>query len=293
MHLDHVIVAVADLEAAVTAYVAITGRPPALRSRNARGTQNALFLFPQGPYLELVAPWDGAPEQGTSAAALRRRLSGRGPGLSGIALAPEDIDAAVERLRTLGHDTMLPVANGARGDDGRERSWRAARLPSIAGDDSYLVQHTGWDWRSGLLLPPLDGRQGSAAVAIHHVAFDVTQPDADSARWGEWLGAPRTSSITSEALGAVVHVHQLAGASVEFVGATRSAGPVAERIARRGTGLSSLAFTVTNIDASVAAARAAGIVLGDPAPGVLAGSMVARIDPASACGVAAQLLAFG
>ncbi len=289
--LDHVIVAVADLDEAVAVYAAITGRPPALRSRSPRGTQNALFLFPSGPYLELLAPWQEAPERGTSAEALARRLAERGPGLSGIALAPADIDAAVERLRTAGEEAMTPVANGARNDDGRERTWRAARLPSIAGDSSYLVQHTGWDWRAELLPPVLPERQGSAVRAIHYVAFDVTEANA-SDRWGGWTGVLCGERLVSEAVGAEVLIHQLGAATVEFVSATRPDGPVAERIARRGAGLFGLAFEVTDLDAAVAAVRAVGVIVSEPAPGVLANSRVARIDPGSACGVAAQLLEF-
>src|SRR5207249_2558688 len=140
MELDHVIVAVRDLEAAAERFAAVLGRPAALRSRHPRGTANALFLFPAGPYLELLARWP-APERGTSAAALERRLAGRGEGLHGLALGTRDIDAEVSALRGRGLDITEPVENQGVSVDGRSRRWRATRLPSVRDEDAFLVQH--------------------------------------------------------------------------------------------------------------------------------------------------------
>lgn len=291
MGLDHVIVAVSDLDAATKRYEAILGRPPALHSEHPRGTRNALFLFDRGPYLELLALWD-APEQGSSATALQRRLAERGEGLHGFALATDNLDAEVARLRRLGLEVEEPAANSGRNADGRLREWRATRLPPPDGEHAFLIQHLGWDWRSELLTRSDPERAASAVIGIHHVALDVADAEATSASWQERLSLKRTGVIDSERMGGRVFIHAAGDATIEFVGTTRADGPVAARIARRGYGLSSFAMEVQDLDAAVQAARAAGIEIGDPEPGVLPRSHVARLNPASACGVAAQYLQF-
>jgi catechol 2,3-dioxygenase-like lactoylglutathione lyase family enzyme len=282
---------VRDLDAAAERFAALLGRPAALRSRHPRGTANALFLFPGGPYLELLAAWD-APERGASAAALERRLAGRGEGLHGLALGGDDLDADVAALRGRGVELADPVENHGTSADGTVRRWRATRLPSMLDEDAFVIQHLDAAWRTERCLPPLPGRERTAARSIHHVAFDLPDAEAASRTWEERYALPRVDGIQAERMGAVVLIHRAGDATVEFVGATRADGPVSRRMAARGHGLSSLAFEVDDLDGAVAAARAAGVAIGDPEPGVLPGSRVARIAPEEACGVSAQLLRF-
>jgi catechol 2,3-dioxygenase-like lactoylglutathione lyase family enzyme len=288
MQLDHIIIAVRNLEAAAARLAAILGLPVAVWSTHPRGTRNALFLFEQGPYLELLTSWD-APEIGASARALRTFLEQR-EGLFGLALAPDDITTAVERLRGCGFEVADPVPNSGTNADGRVRAWRGAFAPSTAGDHSFLVEHLGWDWRTELRPARLSGRVASAVRGIHHVAFDVMDAETASASWDAWFGLPCTETIVSERMGARVLIHQAGVASVEFVSATTANGPVAERIARRGHGLFGLAFAVDDLAGATGAARAAGITTSDPAPGVLPNTRVARLDASNLYGVEAQLV---
>lgn len=291
MKLDHVIIAVARLERAAARYEQILGRPVAVWSEHPRGTCNALFVFDQGPYLELLAPWD-APEQGGSATALRRFLDERGDGLFGYALAPDDIGAALTRMRGLGGQVTEPIGNSGLNRDGRRREWRGAAIPTVADETAFFVEHLGWDWRGELLAPPLPERATTAVTGIHHIAFDLADAGAASHDWEERYGLGQSDAIISERMGARVNIHQAGEATVEFVAATRRDGPVAQRIAARGPGLRGLAFRVDDLDGAVAALHRAGIELSDPEPGVLPNSRVARLDPASAHGVAAQLVEF-
>jgi len=293
MQLDHVIIAVADLDAATARYAAILGRPAAVRSAHpAHGTENALFLFERGPYLELIALRAGASDD--FAAPLRTFLSAHGEGISGLALTPDDLDTALARLRAAGF--ALDDARQGTGvcADGRVRAWRNTRLPPATLYDSFslLIEHEGWDWRTDLRLPPDRERGGGAASSIHHIAVDVADARATSADWTAWFGLHCAETIESERMGARVLIHPAGTATIEAVSATTAHGPVAERIATRGAGLAGLAFEVADLDAGVAALRAAGIGVSDPAPGVLPASRVARITPSDACGVAAQLLQF-
>jgi catechol 2,3-dioxygenase-like lactoylglutathione lyase family enzyme len=291
MQLDHAIIAVTDLDAATARYETILGLPVALRSEHpAYGTANALFLFEHGAYLELLAARPGA--EGDFVAPLHEFLATHGEGLFGLAATPADMATAVTRLRGEGLAVADAQAGSGVSADGRVRAWRSTRLPPDAWHNSFsvLIEHTGWDWRAELRPQPC--RAGSAARAIHHVVFDVPDAEAASATWERRFGLRCTQRIETERMGALVLVHPAGDATVEAVSATRPDGPVAERYARRGEGLSSIAFTVTDAAAATLALRAAGLSVTDPAPGVLPDSLVARIDPASAHGVAAQLIQF-
>lgn len=293
MNLDHVIVGVADLDAATARFETILGLPAAVRSDHPTyGTRNALFLFKHGPYLELLGLRPDA--AGGFVTPLRDFLARRGDGLYGIALAPADIDAAVARLRNRGYD----VAEARRGTGvdagGRERAWRNTRLPAEALNNSFslLIEHEGWDWRTDLRREVSPARAGSAATGIHHVVFDTPDARQNSLEWQRRFGLEPSETIESERMGATVIVHRAGEASIEAASTSRPDGPVAERFARNGEGLSSIAFTVADLPGAVASLRAAGLTVSDPAPGVLPESQVTRIDPASAHGVAAQLIQF-
>jgi catechol 2,3-dioxygenase-like lactoylglutathione lyase family enzyme len=291
--LDHVIVAVADLDAAVATYETILGLPAAIRSEHpAYGTRNAIFLFRQGPFLELLAPQSGV--TGGFAGRLCNALARKGDGLFGMALAPDGLDAAIGRLRTLGLDVPDAIEGSGVSPDGSTRRWRGTMLqPSVwHGAVSMLIEYHDLAWRTELRRSPVSGHDASAVSGIHHIVFDVADAETASDTWEERFGLSRRDTIVSERAGAVVNVHAAGDATIEAVSPTTPDGMVAERMARRGEGMSSIAFEVADVDAGVAALRAAGLTITEPAPGVLPNSRVARIDPDSACGVAAQLLQF-
>ncbi|MGH6958065.1 MAG: VOC family protein [Caulobacteraceae bacterium] len=92
---DHVVVAVKDLEAAVGRYETIYGAPPSDRSEApAAGMKMAFFRFPDS-YVELVSNID---ETGPIA----KRLAERGEGVHLVAMRVENLEKAVEELRAKG-----------------------------------------------------------------------------------------------------------------------------------------------------------------------------------------------
>ena len=292
MRLDHVLIAVEDLDAATRTYEDLLGLPAAVRSEHPTyGTRNALFIFERGPYLELLGRQpDGA--QTERVAELTRFLREHGAGLYGLALAPEDIDGAVERIRADGFD----IADAARGTgvspDGRVREWRNTRLPAAAMHSSFglLIEHLGWDWRSDLRKPPLPGREGSAVRRIDHVVFAVPDVDAASAVWERRFGVPREELIPMPSAGALIAVHRLDGPTVELVAPTDPQGRIGRMLAERGERLIGLSVEVPDLDAAVAAVRAGGADVTDPETGILPRTRIARISPASAVRVPLQFL---
>jgi methylmalonyl-CoA epimerase len=92
---DHVVVAVKDLDAAVGKYEAIYGAPVSDRSEAAAaGMKMAFFRFGDS-YVELVS---NLGDEGPIA----RRLADRGEGVHLIAMKVDDLDATLAALREKG-----------------------------------------------------------------------------------------------------------------------------------------------------------------------------------------------
>ncbi len=127
--IDHVVIGVYDLEQAVTDYRA-AGFNVIPGGRHADGlTHNALIVFQDGTYLELLAP--------TSQALLKNsdmlekgflKLLRHGEGLATFALQSDDLAADMERLETHGLATRMMPAAGRVRPDGIELQWRTAWL---------------------------------------------------------------------------------------------------------------------------------------------------------------------
>jgi methylmalonyl-CoA epimerase len=93
--IDHVGVAVEDLEAAISLYRDALGLPLAHRERvEEQGVDAALLDVGEG-HVELLAPLGSDTPVG-------KYLSSRGPGLHHVAYAVADIDAELERLSEAG-----------------------------------------------------------------------------------------------------------------------------------------------------------------------------------------------
>ena len=94
-NLDHVAIAVADLDAALDEYRRLYGAEPQHREViEEQGVEEAMVAV-GGSYIQLLQPLDADSPVG-------RFLSARGEGLHHIALAVDDIDAALAHLEAEG-----------------------------------------------------------------------------------------------------------------------------------------------------------------------------------------------
>lgn len=117
---DHVLVAVADLDASSAGWTR-AGLAPTRGGEHPGGTHNALLRGPEPAYVELIA----AHADGTSANAERVR-DHHGP-LS-WAVAVDDIGAARAAVLAAGHDAG-PIEDGARVTPAGDRlAWRTCNL---------------------------------------------------------------------------------------------------------------------------------------------------------------------
>ena len=132
--MDHVVIAVADLESAVADFTAL-GFTILPGGEHVGGvTRNALIVFQDGAYIELIAFKKADPSMRWSIVYDRA-----GEGFLDFAVCPTDIDAEVAAAREHGLDIALPVPGGRTRPDGERVAWKVARpaqadLPFFCGD---------------------------------------------------------------------------------------------------------------------------------------------------------------
>lgn len=133
--LDHVVIAVPDLAAAMADYRARGFQVLPGGQHPGRTSHNALICFADGSYLELIAWQAPAPQE-----RWWRTLQADGEGLVDFALLPQDTMQVLQRARARGLDTLVgPVDGGRVRPDGERLQWRTARhatpdLPFLCGD---------------------------------------------------------------------------------------------------------------------------------------------------------------
>jgi Glyoxalase-like domain len=135
--LDHVIVAVSDLDRGIAELTRRTGIAPVIGGRHpGRGTRNALLSLGPRTYLELLAPGDDATEE-------TRRLLGpySEPTPIGWAIGTSDLPQSIAELRHR-HIEVEGPADGSRvRPDGALLKWRTAQLGALPGAwKPFLIQ---------------------------------------------------------------------------------------------------------------------------------------------------------
>ena len=231
--LDHVVIAVADLERAMQDYRALGftvepgGRHPG------RTSQNALVVFADGSYLELIAwPQPGPAERWYNV------LAKHGEGLMDFALIPDDVPRAIVAARSRGLALNGPVEGARVRPDGRELKWRTGRqttfdLPFLCGDV------TPREWR----VPAGEARHhANGAVGIAAVTVAVADLEASLGRYDALLGpeaALAPVEIASDVDGISVRLGETAILLVspsDEGASSPTATALRERLATRGQG---------------------------------------------------------
>ncbi len=236
MNFDHVVIAVTDLTRAVEDYralgftVAIGGRHPGRTSRN------ALVVFDDGAYLELIAWAEPGPSERWYLAHARH-----GDGLMDFALVPDDIKQSIQEAKSRGVPLTGPVDGGRLRPDGVEVKWRTGRqstfdLPFLCGDVTPRE----------LRVPEGEVRQhANGATGVARVAVAVRDLDVSIARYTALLGnaAEMGSPENVPALGVRMATAQFGATAIVLTspqtgeGALpRFAAELAARLAGRGEG---------------------------------------------------------
>jgi Glyoxalase-like domain len=121
--IDHLVYACPNLEQAVDEIAARTGVRAASGGQHpGLGTRNALLSLGPRCYLELLAPDPAQPSPPQPRPFGLDNL--HGPALRGWAVAPANLDAAIQAVRAAGTDPGQPIAGLRHAPDGTPLSWR-------------------------------------------------------------------------------------------------------------------------------------------------------------------------
>ena len=233
--LDHIVIAVADLDRAMADYRALGFQVLPGGQHPGRTSHNALVVFADGAYLELIAWRAPAPEE-----RWYRTLSAHGEGLVDYALLPPDTAQALADAQARGLHTLTgPLDGGRLRPDGARLRWQTARhatpdVPFLCGDLTPRA----------LRVPEGSVRQHpNGALGVAEVTVAVHNLDATLARYRALLGAQADgAAATMEEsihsaripLGGVTLVLQ--SPAPNATGESPAAQALRERLSTRGEG---------------------------------------------------------
>jgi methylmalonyl-CoA/ethylmalonyl-CoA epimerase len=127
--------------------------------------------------------------------------------------------------------------------------------------------------------------------AIDHVGVAVSDLEAAISLYEESFGMELVHRETVESQGVEAVLLDVGDSHVELLAATGPDTPVGKFVASRGEGLHHVAYRVTDIDATLAALRDAGIALiDDEARTGIRSSRVAFLHPKSTGGVLTEIV---
>jgi catechol 2,3-dioxygenase-like lactoylglutathione lyase family enzyme len=139
--LDHLIIAVDDLDKAEKDYTKIFGTQPVWKGEHKElGTTNSLFNF-QNTYFELLS----ASGEGLGAMLVQQALKESGEGLIGMVLGTDNIEEATQTLKNKSFLINEPgegTGSNFKSDD--VRKWKNLFLPPelTRGIFSFIIEHT-------------------------------------------------------------------------------------------------------------------------------------------------------
>lgn len=238
--LDHIVIAVLDLETAIADYTALGFQVLRGGDHPGRPTHNALVVFADSSYLELIA-WKAPAPQERWWPLLQRH----GEGIVDFALLPQDTAQTVAGAARRGLVLEGPLDGGRLRPDGERLVWQTARpssadLPFLCGD---ITPRT-------LRVPEGAARvhpNGSTGVA----SVDIAVHDLDSslaryrALFGEAASAVQIGAVVTEPGSGLRLARITVGSSTLVLSSpidsdAVSPNAIARRLASRGEGPSAL-----------------------------------------------------
>jgi catechol 2,3-dioxygenase-like lactoylglutathione lyase family enzyme len=239
--LDHVVIAVTDLDRALDSYAALLGRSTSWRGIHPeQGTANALFQL-DNAYVELLAPRGDGPLGDL----VRDRLERNGEGLAALAFGTRDLGAFAETVSLAGIEVGEGGEGRGRDESGEaERRWRTAVLPlaTTRGVLAFAIEH-----RSPPLPPaPLEVPPPAAVAAIDHVVVMSGDIDASVAVYRDTLGLRLALDRDFPERGLRLVFFRVGGVTVELAGSLNGEKPSAGG----GDDLWGLAYRVADVDAA-------------------------------------------
>jgi catechol 2,3-dioxygenase-like lactoylglutathione lyase family enzyme len=274
--LDHVVIAVRQLDAGVAAYETVLGRAPSWRAEAHGGGAEIAAFGLANVAVEIMAPSG----EGPMAERLRVVLDAQGEGLASIAFAVNDIERARRRLQRVALDPE-PIIDGESVDrlSGARRGWRRTRASASAthGVRIFLMEQTP--------PPPsaLLTTDSSAVIGLDHVVIRTPDPERAAALYGARLGLDLRLDRSNPEWGARLMFFRCGDLIVEIAHDLRagvSSGPDQFR---------GLSWRVPDAGSARHRLRAAGLDVSEARPGRKPGTRVFTVRDRT-CGVPTLML---
>ena len=167
--LDHLIIAVDDLDKAEKDYIKIFGIQPVWKGEHKElGTTNSLFNF-QNTYFELLS----ASGEGLGAMLVQQALEESGEGLIGMVLGTDNIEEAKQTLKKSFLISEPGAGTGTNFKSDEVRKWKNLFLPPelTRGIFSFIIQHTHG------LLPMHDLKNSATIDKLDHLVINTNDAD--------------------------------------------------------------------------------------------------------------------
>lgn len=278
--LDHVILAVRDLDDAARRYATLLSRRPSWRGNHPGwGTANVLFRL-DNTYLELITPYGDGVLGRTIAAYLDRR----GDGPIGLAFATSDIDAAHAQLAANGLEpSAVSPGLGRDIDTAMTRRWRGVVLPETRtrGVLMLVIEH-----ESPHRLPQATpiGTADAVVTGIDHAVVSTSDADAAITLYRDRLGLRLALDRSFPDWGMRLVFMRVGDTTVEIAQPLRDAPLPADTDQVWG-----LSWRVPNADAARSRLAAAGLDVSEVRPGRKPGTRVISVKDGT-CGVPTLLI---
>ena len=236
LQLDHIVIAVRDLDQAFADYKAL-GFNPIVGGEHANGiTHNVLVILEDGAYLELIA-WK-RPDPGMRWSDV---FHAEGEGYVDHALLPDDIAKVVAGAQARGLDIEDPIPGGRNRPDGERLEWQTARspqpdVPFLCGDVTPRGLRVQED--------PAIRRQPNGVTGVAEITVGVRDAAASAKRYAALLGtdAPAVRDGTVLDTPANTASLVLSGGTKVVLASPTGGGTLAELIERRGEGPVAVVF---------------------------------------------------
>ena len=285
--LDHVVIAVRELEAATRDYEMLFGRTASWRGEHPKyGTKNTLFRI-ENTYVELLATGDAKAKDKRWREQLSRHLDDRGEGVYALAIGTDDVKMTARRMRDNGLDVADPQdGNGVDLISAARRSWRNALVDTKTtnGARIFFIEHIS----PADALPVAAITAGKDAVVRRMDHAVVLSADMEAARrvWDDQIGARLALDRTFPDRNTRILFFRLGDITIEISGGASQS--------REGEGkpdrIWGLAWGVDSIEATCARLNDAGIETSGPRPGIKPGTIIATVKGPQAHGVATLLI---
>ena len=208
--IDHLIVAVKDLEAAEDNYKKIFGHGPVWRgTHESLGTKNSIFNF-NNLYFELLA----ANGKGSGASLVNSSLEKNGEGLAGLVFGSDNIEDTKRQLSSKGYQLSdLALGEGFDEEAEKKRTWDSLFLPNeiTRGLFSFAIEH-----KTGK-LDLLDRFASNCVHKLDHVVINTNDAEGFIKVYEKDLGIRLALDQTVEQWGGRMLFFRLNQTTIEVI----------------------------------------------------------------------------